>query len=457
MTLSVPVPTINANDESVVVVRWHVTDGARVEAGAPLVDVETTKSVVTIEAPATGVARPLVAEGAEIAVGAEIARIEGAVAAAAGAVAEPAGAMQPRAVASAATVPQAAVDPAATPLPVGQAESGAAESAVRLSREAARLVQERGVDPAAPFPAAKGLVTSARLRAAWGEPAAERASGARVVPEANDGLRRERTPADKRAEIAALREGAAEGLRSSLSVYFDSAPVRVALAGAPGILAQILAAAARLVAQRPALAAWHEGGATVFHDAVHLGVAVDLGDGLRVVTLRDAAMRDAATLELMLAEGTLACQERRLKPEEASGSTFTVTDLSGMDVLHFEPLLNGRQSAILGIGGDARLPGHPMSLTLAFDHRVLTGRQAAEFLRELRAKIEGLAESAPAASEPEPAADASEAAAALPSCDRCGIGVAEYYARFGRAGLMQNYTRMDGSTGCVCHSCVALG
>ncbi len=456
MNLSVPVPTINANDESVVVVRWHVADGTAVEAGAPLVDVETTKSVVTIEAPAAGVVRPQVAEGREIAVGAEIARIEDAVVSGSD---TPVGTgTSTEAAAPVVTAPTAGPEPTANVLRAVQAEGGVVDGAVRLSREAARLVQARGADPAAPFPAAKGLVTSARLREAWGEAPVRAGGGADVAAGERAAGRRERTPADKRAEIAALREGAAEGLRSSLSVYFDSAPVRAALEGGPGMLAQILAATAQLVAQRPAFAAWHEGGATVFHDAVHLGVAVDLGEGLRVVTLRDAAGHDAATLETLLAERTLACQERRLVPEDASGSTFTITDLSGMEVLHFEPLLNGRQSAILGIGGDARLPGHPMSLTLAFDHRVLTGRQAAEFLRELRGKIEALAAAgAPAAEANSAAAIEAAPPGSLPSCDRCGIGVGEYYARFGRAGLMQNYTRMDGSVGCVCHSCVALG
>jgi 2-oxoglutarate dehydrogenase E2 component (dihydrolipoamide succinyltransferase) len=458
MSFSVTVPTINANDESVIVVRWLVTEGAEIAAGAPLVDVETTKSVVTIDAPIAGRVRRGAAEGAEVAVGAEIARIEGSEIAQAAE--EPAVARanesaqgggagdDPTELAQSETPASLAVASPLVPPPVSAERSGA----VRLSREAQRLVQERGLDVPRLLPNASGLVTAEMLRAAV------RGASATGTGPAEPRLRRERVPADKRAEIAALREGAADGLRSSLSVYFDSEPVRAALGSGPGVLAHLLAEVARLVAAQPAFAAWHEGAATIFHDAVHLGVAMDLGEGLRVVTLRDAAACDAASLEAQLAERMLACQERRLTPEEASGSTFTVTDLSGLDVLHFEPLLNGKQSAILGVGGDATLPGHPMSLTLAFDHRVLTGRQVAAFLRELRARMEALGRPQPKTpfSSATPGPVAAELTPEPPCCDRCGVEAADYYARFGRAGLMQNYTRADGSTGRICHTCVAL-
>lgn len=480
----VPVPHLNANDDAVLVVRWHADEGAEVAAGAPLVDVETTKSVATVDAPASGRLRRRVAEGIELPVGAELAVIEST-----GTEAAPASGPDARATPPAARVSGGGgaddnkrheVLPGAGPalaLP-----DGAEPCPVRLSREAARVVAERGLDPAKPFPGASGLVTAARLSEALlrGETQSGRSSHppgagdlvelAKTRPAGGASpARRERVAADKRAEIAALRQGAGDGLRSSLTTYFDSEPIRAALGEGRGLLAYVLAEVARLVAARPLFAAWHEGGATVYHDAVHLGVAVDLGDGLRVVTLRDADRADAAELEARLAERVLDCAERRLAPGDAEGSTFTVTDLSALDVLHFEPLINGRQSAILGVGGDASLPGWPVSLTMAFDHRVLNGRQAAEFLRELRSRLEALATrgeivpdgavaDAGAGDDAQSGAGGGGSRAKIsPSCDRCAVEAADYYARFGRAAILHNYTRADGTAGCICHACLALG
>jgi 2-oxoglutarate dehydrogenase E2 component (dihydrolipoamide succinyltransferase) len=163
-----------------------------------------------------------------------------------------------------------------------------------------------------------------------------------------------------------------------------------------------------------------------------------------VVTIPNAPTLNAAAIGRRLAELTLDYMENRLAPAEVQGATFTVTDLSAFDVLQFEPLINGRQSAILGIGGDSTLPGHPMSLTIAFDHRVLNGREVGMFLRSLRDRI--LARASP--SSPAPATTPT-------CCDRCLIVVADYYQQFGAVGVMHHWTRPDGSTGLLCHSCLA--
>lgn len=437
MNIRLPAPALNPNDDAVLVVRWLVEDGARVAAGDAVVDIETTKAVATVEAPAAGVLRRVAREGEEIAIGESLAELEGVTDG------ESSGPTHAGMNAGQTRLPGGPVaKPVAPHLPVTALRLGEAGAAgaqpVRLSLAAARLAAERGLDPASPFPGAAGLVNEARLRA-------------EINPaKGGDTTRRERTPADKRAEIAALTSGAVGGLRSSLTVYFDSAPVRAALGPGRALLPVVLTEAARLLAARPALTAWHEDGATCYHDAVHLGVAVDAGEGLRVVVLRDAASVTESALEERLAGLVSDCVERRLAPDAVTGSTFTVTDLSGLDVLHFEPLLNARQSAILGIGGDARLPGWPMSLTLAFDHRVLTGREAAEFLRALREALERRAEGASGEL-------AGEWGRAVPVCDRCAVPAPEYYARFGRHGVLLQYCRADGGTGLLCHACLALG
>ena len=419
MKTAVVVPTINANDDSVVLIRWHVADGGRVEAGAPLADVETTKAVVAIEAETAGWVRHSAKEGAEIAVGAPLAWVFS-------------------------EQSESAAAESASPDKVEEGHPNPpAFSATRLSPAAEKLAAEKGIDPSS-LGAGLGLITRTALQALLERgtgilPVSDETAGvAPALLPPSDPRRRERVPPSKRAEIQALRAGAGEGLKSSLTIYLDSAGARAAAAERGGaFLPLVLAELAALLAEHPRFTAFHEAGATVFHDAVHLGVAVDLGGGLRLVTLRDAAGQDAAALERRLAELTLDVIENNLALADAQGATFAVSDLSGFDIMQFEPLLNERQAAILGIGGDATLPGHPVSLTLAFDHRVLGGREVAVFLQALRDRILAHA-------TPEPAA-----------CDRCLIDVPSYYAKFGQVGVMHHYTRPDGSTGLICHACLA--
>jgi len=457
------VPTINANDEFVVIVRWHAPEGGRVEKGAPLVDVETTKAVVTVEADHAGWVRRGADEGAELALGALLAEIftdeaelAGSVAPIAGPSAGPAsiegertaGGRQAPGAGSAegGDAPAAAEHSAPHPVPASP-DVPADFSLTRLSPQAQTLAAAAGLDPAALAAARLGLVTRGELEARLAPETPVPASS----PGAEGGLRREREPASKRAEILALREGSGEHLKSSLTVRFDSAAIRLRFGPDTGLLPLILAQLAPLLAEHPRFTAFHDHGHAVFYDAVHLGVAIDLGQGLRVVTLRDADRLDAAAIQGRLEELTLDYIENILTPASVQGSTFTVTDLSSYDILQFEPLINGRQSAILAIGGDSTAPGHPMSLTLAFDHRVLTGREVAAFLKSLRERILGLAPAA--APTALGAAGAESPPAAAPCCDRCLVDLASYYREMHREAVMYQYLRPDGTSGLICHAC----
>jgi pyruvate/2-oxoglutarate dehydrogenase complex dihydrolipoamide acyltransferase (E2) component len=405
MKTIVSVPTINANDDSVVIVRWHVPDRGRVEAGAALVDVETTKAVVTIPAEQGGWVRWCGTEGAEIAVGGDLAWL-----------------FSGKAESDEADLGALARE--ATSEAKGPGNAAGTGAPTRLSPAAEHYAAEKGIDTAALARLRLGLVTRAQLEAGLGTTG-----------------RRERTPASKRAEIQILREGSHDSLRSSLTLYLDSAGVReaaVALGGS--FLPVVLAELGPLLAEHPRFTAYYADGSTIFHDTVNIGVAVDLGQGLRVVVLKGADKLDAATIERHLSDLALDVMENRLGQADVEGATFTVTDLSGFDVLQFEPLLNARQAAILGIGGDSTLPGFPVSLTLAFDHRVLSGREVAAFLQRLRDRI--LARAAA------PHRD-------VPCCDRCLIDLDSYYSKFGASAVMHQYVRPDGSTGLICHACLA--
>jgi 2-oxoglutarate dehydrogenase E2 component (dihydrolipoamide succinyltransferase) len=196
----------------------------------------------------------------------------------------------------------------------------------------------------------------------------------------------------KRTEIARL-SASGNAFASALTITFDSAGLRAAIRDAappqPLVLAIIAHACAVALRQFPDLNARYGDGAVERYLRVNVGVAVDLGLGLRVPVLRDADQVDVTAATLWLLDAMAAYQSRQLSIADISGGTVTISDLSGDDVMHFRPLLSQDQSLAVGVGGDAGIPGHPMTLTAVFDHRVATGKVAAQFLNAMRERVLG--------------------------------------------------------------------
>src|SRR5260221_10095018 len=117
---------------------------------------------------------------------------------------------------------------------------------------------------------------------------------------------------------------------------------------------------------------------------VNVGFAVDMGYGLKVLVIRDAEKLSFAELSAQVDDVLVKYSTNTLAVADVSGSTFTVTDLSGDGVFAFDPLINSNQAAILGIG--AEQPGGFL-LSCAFDHRINGGRIVAEVLRELSERL----------------------------------------------------------------------
>jgi pyruvate/2-oxoglutarate dehydrogenase complex dihydrolipoamide acyltransferase (E2) component len=97
-----------------------------------------------------------------------------------------------------------------------------------------------------------------------------------------------------------------------------------------------------------------------------------------------------AQISTSLSDLTVAYIENKLTPTQIANATFTVSDLSGMGVSSFYPLISENQGAILGIGAEQFLPGSAFgsyNLTLAFDHQLSDGRTAASFLNDLKQRL----------------------------------------------------------------------
>ena len=154
----------------------------------------------------------------------------------------------------------------------------------------------------------------------------------------------------------------------------------------------IIHAVARALVKHPRLNSRLDGNQIVVPTAVNVGLAVSLEDGLIVPVIHDAAQK---TLREIAAESkSLAERARmgRLKLEDVTGGTFTITNLGPWGVDAFTPILNPGETAILGVGRIVEKPAiyrgeiarrAMMTLSLTFDHRVVDGAPAAEFLQSV--------------------------------------------------------------------------
>jgi pyruvate dehydrogenase E2 component (dihydrolipoamide acetyltransferase) len=133
-------------------------------------------------------------------------------------------------------------------------------------------------------------------------------------------------------------------------------------------------------------------GELIVKDYYHLGVAVDTPHGLLVPVLRDVDRKTVVALAGELAELAERARNRRLRPEEMEGATFTISNLGGIAGTAFTPIVNYPEVAILGIArADWRLvPRNGSSqarlllpLSLSYDHRVIHGADGARFVRKL--------------------------------------------------------------------------
>ncbi len=351
------VPQINPNDEQAVVVRWHVEKGARVRAGQPLVTLETTKTTFDVDSPSDGYAFFEHEPNAELAVGAPVAWI-----------ADNDGPLQ---------IARSARDTNVMPT---------AEAAERFTRKARKLMKERGLSEA-DFPGDDKVDADAveRVAAARGTKAAKTAR----VPAGVAPL--ELSPS-KITEIQTLKRVHEQVVPSTVA-----APLRVdrlearlrreaAEHGPVSALELALYETARLLPEWPELNAFYSDGRAWAHATVAIGFAVNLGRSLRGPGGKEAASLSLRDVARRVRDLTLRYMRDELAIDDVTGGTFTITDLSSEGIVHFVPVLNERQSAILGLCA-ARDDGS-RDIVLTFDHRLSDGMRAARFLAALRTRLE---------------------------------------------------------------------
>jgi pyruvate/2-oxoglutarate dehydrogenase complex dihydrolipoamide acyltransferase (E2) component len=148
------------------------------------------------------------------------------------------------------------------------------------------------------------------------------------------------------------------------------------------VLSIITHEVSQLLKKYPKLNSYYLDNNIMQYEIINLGIAIDIDDGLKVFTIRNSDKLDLKSIKKEIAQGIYTYLRKNLTTNQITGSTFTITDLSSYGVDKFVPLINYKQSAILGLSSiDKKL--NRLTLSLSFDHRVTEGKLATNFLSDL--------------------------------------------------------------------------
>ncbi len=390
MTLEVRVPQLPESVSDATLVAWHKKVGDTVARDENLADLETDKVVLEVPAPAAGVVKSLEREaGASVTSGQLLAVIE-----------EQAGAA---AAAKPASKPEAKPEP--KPEPRKAAEPPKSETAGKLSPAARRMVEENKLAPGAIAGSGRdGRISKSdvahHLEAAPAAAAAQPASG-RVeqrVPMSRLRARIAQRLVEAQATAAMLTTfneidmHALLALRARYKETFEKRHgVRL------GFMSFFAKACIEALRRFPVVNASVEGSDIVYHEYYDIGMAVSTDRGLIVPVLRDADRMDFATIEKAVAGFAERARNGSITIEELTGGTFSITNGGVFGSLMSTPILNAPQSAILGMHKtqdrpvvvDGAVVVRPMMyVALTYDHRIIDGREAVQFLVAVKEAIE---------------------------------------------------------------------
>jgi 2-oxoglutarate dehydrogenase E2 component (dihydrolipoamide succinyltransferase) len=405
MATDILVPTLGESVSSATVARWLKKAGEAVTADEPLVELETDKVTVEVNAPAAGVIEAIAAqEGAEVAPGSVLGTIAAGAAGAATAPAKPSAPAapkveEPRVAAGPVAIPGA---PAAAPPPAHAPMPAAAKMMEEKGLSAGQLGAGTGKDGRI----TKGDVLDFLARPA-AAPAAPVAAAAppRALEEGEERVkmtrlritiaRRLKEAQNTAAMLTTFNEvdmGAAMALRTEYRDAFEKKHgVRL------GFMSFFVKACVAALKEFPAVNAEIAGDEIIYKHFVHMGIAVGGPSGLVVPVLRNADTMGFAEIEKRIGDFGKRARDGALKLDELTGGSFTITNGGIYGSLMSTPILNPPQSGILGmhkiqdrpmvVGG--KIEVRPMMyLALSYDHRIVDGKEAVSFLVRVKEGVE---------------------------------------------------------------------
>jgi 2-oxoglutarate dehydrogenase E2 component (dihydrolipoamide succinyltransferase) len=452
--VDVVMPQMGVSVSEGTVTKWLKNPGDTVEADEPLLEISTDKVDTEVPSPGSGVlSEILVQEGQTVDVGTLLARIGGEAGAAAPAKEptppEPATqAAADEAMAAAdegvrETPPEPAQ--AAPPTPAPTAGNGRAEEGhAFVSPVVARIAAEHGIDPSTVQGTGSGGRVTKKDILAFVESGAQQAAPpeqpqpppAETAPAPPPVAPTSQTPqafgelaeGEQLEPMNAMRRGIAEHMRRSLdtaahvtsAIEVDMSRVVVireklkaeymkAYGVNPTYLAFVARAAVETLKDWPWVNAELRGESVVTRNYVNLGFAVALegGKGLIVPVVKHAEGLNLLGMARSIADVAERARTKRLMPDDVQGGTFTITNPGSFGTFHGTPIISQPQAGILGtyavvkrpwviqdeLGNDVIAIRPIMNLTLTYDHRLVDGAYAGQFLHDLRDKLESWGES----------------------------------------------------------------
>jgi 2-oxoglutarate dehydrogenase E2 component (dihydrolipoamide succinyltransferase) len=411
MAIEIRVPTLGESITEATVGKWFKKTGEPVRADEPLVELETDKVTLEVNAPGAGVLSEIAADtGQTVAIGALLGQVSGGASAAAAA---PAAAPAPAAPAPAAPT-KAAPSPAPTAMPPApSAAKIAAENRIDLASVAGS--GKRGQVLKGDVLGAGSAAAAAPAPVVAFTPAPAPAPAPISVPPPrvstpDDGVREERVRMTKLRQTIARRLKDAQNTAAMLTTFneVDMTEVMGMRArykdafekkhGAKlGFMGFFVKACVQALKEIPAVNAEIDGADLVYKNYYHLGIAVGTEKGLIVPVVRDADKLSIADIEKTIADLGKRARDGQLKLEELQGGTFTITNGGIYGSLMSTPILNAPQSGILGmhkiqdrpvaVGGKVEI--RPMMyLALSYDHRIVDGKEAVTFLVRVKEALE---------------------------------------------------------------------
>ena len=420
MATEIRVPTLGESVSEATIGKWFKKPGDAVKADEPLVELETDKVTLEVNAPAAGVLGEIVAkEGDTVGVSALLGMIS-----AGGAAAAPAAKAEEKK--ADAAVAQASGKAGETTTAAAEAKAGevAGDSEIKPATKAgdsgpavSRLAAESGVDPSKVNASGKdGRVTKGDMLAAiaTGPAVAAPAPAAPVQVRApspvDDASREERVKMTKLRQTIARRLKEAQSNAAMLTT-FNEVDMSAVMAlrnqykdvfekkhGVKlGFMGFFVKACVQALKEIPAVNAEIDGTDIIYKNYYHIGVAVGTEKGLVVPVVRDADLLSIAGVEKKIGEFGKKARDGQLKIEEMQGGTFTISNGGVYGSLMSTPILNAPQSAILGmhkiqerpvvVGGQVVV--RPMMyLAVSYDHRIIDGKEAVTFLVRIKEGLE---------------------------------------------------------------------
>lgn len=412
MAIDVKVPAVGESVQEAMIHKWHVAAGDFVARDAVLLEIETDKATVEITAEAEGVIEILKKEGDTVGIGDVIARIDTAAS-------KPAGAGKTAAPKAAASVPP-------PPVAVSSAKAAPDSGGQTLMPAARRMVEQFNIDAAAVAATGKGgRVTKGdvidHMEGKTPSVAAPTAAAAPTIakqPAAQMPVvnRAGHVRGERREPMSMLRRRIAERLvnaqhTAAILTTFNEVDMKAVMdlrkqykepfkerhGVGLGFMSFFVKATVEALKQYPAINGWIDGNEIVYHDYYDIGVAVSSTKGLVVPVIKDTDLMSMADVEKAIVYYGTKARDGKISVDDMSGGTFTISNGGTFGSLLSTPILNPPQSAILGMHKiqdrpmaiDGQVVIRPMMyLALSYDHRIVDGKEAVQFLVKVKELIE---------------------------------------------------------------------